>query len=877
MKKIFKVLATRIRRLSSTICAIALVAVIGFSFVSCSDGGGGGTTPGDGGKPVNGIEITKLPSKTQYNIGEDLDLEGMVVTATYNDGTTEEVSGYKDSGYDKNKRGNQTITITYGGKSDTFTVNVLDPNLPVVAKPTANPMAITYNETPFIYLSTETEGAQIWYTTDGSNPTKNGAGSTKYTTPFTITPPVTVKALAVKDDMNDSAILEVSYTAPIVLAENTWADGNFTSSVREQWFKFTATADTQYVHVDFGTLTYLYVQVYYSNGYTVGEEASLYGSSNKYISRTLTTGQEYYIKVRPISSGTYRIGFTASATPPPVTLPTVGVTQLTLDTWANSKITASDAEQWFKFTSTADKQYVYVDSNIYLYIQVYDSNGSVVGDESSLQNGNISRTVTTGQEYYIRVRPSSSGSYWILFTTSATRPPVTLPAAGVTQLTVNKWADGNLPTSSDEQWFKFTATASTQYIHIDCGTLRDLYVQVYDSSGSAVGSENHFSSEYFSRTVTTGQEYYIRIRPYYSYYSSSGTYQIGFNTSTTAPPVTLPTTGVTQLTVNTWADGNFSTSSDVQWFKFTATASPQYIHINFGSLTTLSIRVYNSNGALVGSETNLSGSSRYISRTVTTGQECYIRISPSSSSGSGTYKIAFNTTFYSPGGVTQLTVNKWADGNIPTSSDVQWFKFTATASTQYIHANFGTLPWLYVQVCDSNGALVGSEDVLSRYSSGDKYISRTLTTEQEYYIRVRPYDSSSTPLSGTYQIGFTTSTTTPLVTLPTTGVTQLTVNKWADGNIPTSSDMQWFKFTATASTQYIHANFGTLTWVYIQVYNSNGALVGSEDYLFSLSSGDKYISRTVTNGQVYYIRVRPYPSDNGTYKIGFTTSSTAPN
>jgi hypothetical protein len=91
--------------------------------------------------------------------------------------------------------------------------------------------------------------------------------------------------------------------------------------------------------------------------------------------------------------------------------------------------------------------------------------------------------------------------------------------------------------------------------------------------------------------------------------------------------------------------------------------------------------------------------------------------------------------------------------------------------------------------------------------------------------------------------------------------------------LPTSSDEQWFSFTATASTQYIHAAFGTLTDLYVQVYDSSGATVGSETGLYSAT---RNTSRTLSSGQTYYIRVRPYGSNSGTYRIGFTTSTTAP-
>jgi len=104
-----------------------------------------------------------------------------------------------------------------------------------------------------------------------------------------------------------------------------------------------------------------------------------------------------------------------------------------------------------------------------------------------------------------------------------------------TTLTENTWTNGNIPSSSGVQWFKFTATANTQYIHISFGTLNDLYVQVYNSSGVAVGSQTNIYGDttYVSRAVTVGQTYYIRVQPYS--YTTSGTYKIAFNASETAP------------------------------------------------------------------------------------------------------------------------------------------------------------------------------------------------------------------------------------------------------------------------------------------------------------------------------------------------------
>jgi len=77
-----------------------------------------------------------------------------------------------------------------------------------VATPTATPGASTVTSGTTVTLATTTEGASIYYTTDGSAPT---ASSTKYASPIAITSAVTIKAIGVKDGMNNSAELTAAY------------------------------------------------------------------------------------------------------------------------------------------------------------------------------------------------------------------------------------------------------------------------------------------------------------------------------------------------------------------------------------------------------------------------------------------------------------------------------------------------------------------------------------------------------------------------------------------------------------------------------------------------------------------------------------------
>lgn len=74
------------------------------------------------------ISVTTYPQKTSYLIGEALDLTGLVLTATYSDGSKKTVTeDYSVSGFDSSSAGTKTITVSFDGKTTTFTVTVKEP------------------------------------------------------------------------------------------------------------------------------------------------------------------------------------------------------------------------------------------------------------------------------------------------------------------------------------------------------------------------------------------------------------------------------------------------------------------------------------------------------------------------------------------------------------------------------------------------------------------------------------------------------------------------------------------------------------------------------------------------------------------------------
>ena len=86
------------------------------------------------------IEVT-LPDKTEYQIGEELDLTGVKVTAVYESGKTADVTeaATVDSGaFNSQKAGSYTITVTYAEKTETFVVTVKE-NSPEIPDPVPSP------------------------------------------------------------------------------------------------------------------------------------------------------------------------------------------------------------------------------------------------------------------------------------------------------------------------------------------------------------------------------------------------------------------------------------------------------------------------------------------------------------------------------------------------------------------------------------------------------------------------------------------------------------------------------------------------------------------------------------------------------------------
>jgi hypothetical protein len=107
------------------------------------------------------------------------------------------------------------------------------------------------------------------------------------------------------------------------LTLNQWSNGSFTLQRREQWDKFTATANApaQYFHwySENNSITgsSVYVELHDIGGILLEKDKDFYWGNKTQL--TVTSGTTYFIKVAPglsATTGTFKIAFNASETAP---------------------------------------------------------------------------------------------------------------------------------------------------------------------------------------------------------------------------------------------------------------------------------------------------------------------------------------------------------------------------------------------------------------------------------------------------------------------------------------------------------------------------------------------------------------------------------
>ena len=96
---------------------------------------------------LTGIEVAEGPDKDVYYIGEDFTADGLKINAVFNDGSKQELAqdAYALSGFDSETEGGKTVTVSYRGFTDDFTVQVQKKPVITEIKITQQPYKTVYD------------------------------------------------------------------------------------------------------------------------------------------------------------------------------------------------------------------------------------------------------------------------------------------------------------------------------------------------------------------------------------------------------------------------------------------------------------------------------------------------------------------------------------------------------------------------------------------------------------------------------------------------------------------------------------------------------------------------------------------------------------
>ncbi|MEZ6119467.1 MAG: trypsin-like serine protease [Pirellulaceae bacterium] len=424
-----------------------------------------------------------------------------------------------------------------------------------------------------------------------------------------------------------------------------------------------------------------------------------------------------------------------------------------------------------------------------LAVQVSDAD---LIDQASLL---LSVTTTTGDEESVLLRPISPGRFngqidlersavavgdgklnvdsrdEITFTymdaDDGTGTPITVTAAiGLVQddhgdsqatatLLTNRMS-GNIDYLGDVDWFRFSATADTDYsLYTSLDSLSDSILDLYDANGNEIATDNNSGFGFASLiewTAPADGEYYLRAR---GGNNSVGSYDVLVRSNSGNDDHGSISDLATVMSVPGQLSARIDQEGDADWFSVALTQGQAYrILVELNSLTDSYLRVFDSNGeTLLAENDDTLNAGSELRWTAPRTDTFYIQVSGFGAE-TGSYVLGvepiepiddhgnsadLNSLLF-PGQTISATLEQ--------SGDTDWFRFTGIANRTYTFlTRLGSLRDSIVRVYNTTGLTVLAEDD----DSGNGLASRIAfqpTQSGVYFVEVAGFTNDS----GTYEL-----------------------------------------------------------------------------------------------------------------------------
>ena len=567
------------------------------------------------------------------------------------------------------------------------------------------------------------------------------------------------------------------------------------------------------------------------------------------------------------------------------------------------QLSSSSDVDYYKFTASSSGS-VSVNLDVptnssyqdYFKFTLYDSNNNNLGEYETGEDLTASLGISVAGTYYLKLESGyyhDSGQYSLATSFAAGNSSGYESESNDSTSTADAIISGSaikgqLSSSSDVDYYKFTASSSGS-VSVSLDTPTDSYrdyfkFTLYDSNNNNLGEYETGEDLTASLGISVAGTYYLKLES--GYYHDSGQYSLATsfaagNSSGYESESNDSTSTADAIISGSAIKGQLSSSSDVDYYKFTASSSGS-VSVSLDTPTDsyrdyFKFTLYDSNNNNLGEYE--TGEDLTASLGISVAGTYYLKLESGYYHDSGQYSLATsfaagNSSGYesesndSTSTADAIISGSAIKGQLSSSSDVDYYKFTASSSGS-VSVSLDTPTDSYrdyfkFTLYDSNNNNLGE------YETGeDLTASLGISVAGTYYLKLESgyyHDSGQYSLATSFAAG--NSSGYESESNDSTSTADAIISGSAiKGQLSSSSDVDYYKFTASSSGS-VSVSLDTPTDSYrdyfkFTLYDSNNNNLGEYE-----TGEDLTASLGISVAGTYYLKLESgYYHDSGQYSL----------
>lgn len=416
-----------------------------------------------------------------------------------------------------------------------------------------------------------------------------------------------------------------------------------------------------------------------------------------------------------------------------------------------------------------------------------------------------------------------------------------------TSLSCGQIKSDSISSAGEKDSYTFSATVNDKVAiqMVRTSTGLDPYIELFDSSGSAITSAYETSGNYviLSTTITGSGTYKITISDFGN--DETGNYTI------TWQKVNDPC-NVTDLSCGQGISGSLSVVGEMDFYSYTASSEDQiiiYLSRTSGNFEPY-LEIYDTTGAVVDSKYDSSGNTVSLS---VTGGNYRIAVSDYGKDETGNYSILWQRT-NNPCNVSTLNCGEAVSGSLSSATEKDSYSFPASANDKiaiHLVRTSGSMD-PYLELYDGIGSITANYTT----SENETIIDQTLTAGGTYTVWVSDYGMDET---GNYAIIWQKLNDPCNVTSLSCGVS-------VSASLDTTAEHDFYSFTVAADDEAVVTLSRTSGNMdpYLELYDNTGKRLANQ----SSTGSSVTLTQSVSAGKTYTVFVSDSGNDEtGNYSI----------